>query len=206
MTIPTGTWPGFVARVATPATPAEIAEQLADAWPAVAGCEITHGELLACLAQILLETGTRMDHPGAGYWNGNCGNVRGDYAGWWTSFVAGEGHGASAVTLEPGPGNRFRSYLGANDNAADPDVCARARSLGVRDYVGLLLRKYPAALERARAEDFAGFVHALHASGYFTAAEGAYARAEDLLRHSVENLPIVAAYLRDVVPGTATAG
>lgn len=191
MTLSTGTWPGFVARVATPAAPAEIAEMIADAWPAVVGCEVTHGELLACLAQILLETGA--GH--VGYWNGNCGNVRGTYAGQWTSFTAGEGHGSNAVLLPPGPANRFRSYLGPEDDATDPEVLAHARVLGVRDYVGLLARKYASALERARAEDYAGFVHALHAGGYFTAAEETYEAAEARMRATVEALPIVVAYL-----------
>lgn len=198
--IPTGTWPGFVACVETPATPAEIAEQLADAWPAVVGCEITGGELLACLAQIMLETGTRMvaGQSVHGYHNGNAGNLRGDYAGWWTSFTAGEGHGAGAVTLPPGPANRFRSYLGPQNNPEIADVCARARALGIRDFIALLVRRYGAALERARAMDFAGYVHALHAGGYFTAAESTYAAAEERLRRTVETLPLVAAYLQGV--------
>lgn len=204
--IATGTWPGFVARVATPSTPAEIAAQLADAWPVVVGVEVSGGELLACLAQILLETGTRegldAQHQAPGYWNGNAGNLRGEYAWQWTSFAAGEGHGKDAVTLAPGPANRFRSYVGPEDDAGDPDVLARARMLGVRDYVSLLVHRYPAALAAARARDFAGYVHALHVGGYFTAAEGAYASAEDRLRRTVESLPQVAAYLADVItPG-----
>lgn len=199
MTLKTGTWPGFVARVATPATPEEIARQLADAWPAVVGTEALGGELIACLAQILLETGTRQGpdeaHQAPGYWNGNCGNVRGEYAGQWTSFTAGEGHGASAVTLPPGPMNRFRSYVGPEDDVTDPEVLRAARNRGVRDYIGLLARKYPRALERAAVRDYAGFVHALHEGGYFTAAEGSYAAAEARLRSTVETLPLVVAYL-----------
>lgn len=203
--IPTGTWPGFVARVATPCTPDEIAQMIGDAWPAAVGGGAPGGCVLACLAQILLETGTRVDpnHDGTttreeqapGYWNGNCGNVRGTYQGQWTSFRAGEGHGAGAVTLEPGPNNRFRSYVGPEDDATDPAVLREACARGVRDYLSLLDRKYPRALAAAERRDYRGFVHELHVGGYFTADETAYGNAEDRLRHTVENLPTVIAFM-----------
>lgn len=208
MTAPqTGTWPDFVARVATPAIPAETAQQLSDAWPAVVGTEASHGELLACLSQIMLETAERQGpdeaHQALGYFNGNCGNLRGTYNGWWTSFRAGEGYGPNQVILEPGPTNRFRSYIGPGEDATDPDVLQRARALGVRDYLDLLARKYPAALAAAAREDYVGFVHALHAGGYFTANESAYGAAEERLRHTVENLPLVAAFLEPALRAAA---
>lgn len=198
----TGTWPGFVARVATPATPADTCQIIVDAWPAVIGTEVTFGELVAVLAQIMVETGERegpdAEHQAHGYWNGNAGNLRGTFAGFWTSFRAGEGHGPNEVTLEPGPNNRFRSYIGPHDGH-DAASLRLARELGVRDMIGLLARKYPLALERAAVRDFAGYVHALHAGGYFTAAEGAYANAEERLRHTIEHLPQVAAFLEEPV-------
>lgn len=202
--IPTGTWPGFVARVATPQTPETLAIMIGDAWPAVIGTEAPGGALLACLAQILLETGVRENVPGAlGYWNGNPGNVRGTYGpdGWWTSFEAGEGHGPTAVTLEPGPANRFRSYVGPDDDTSDPAVLRAACELGVRDYVSLLARKYPLALAAAERRDYVGFVHELHAGGYFTASETAYENAEERLRHTVENLPQVVAFMEGATLG-----
>jgi hypothetical protein len=91
--------------------------------------------------------------------------------------------------------NRFRSYVGPEDDVTDPEVLRAARNRGVRDYIGLLARKYPRALERAAVRDYAGFVHALHEGGYFTAAEGSYAAAEARLRSTVETLPLVVAYL-----------
>lgn len=195
--IATGTWPGFVACVETPATPEEIAQQIADAWPAVVGGECPGGCLLACLAQIMLETGTREIAAQSvhGYHNGNCGNVRGTYNGAWTSFTAGEGYGADAVTLEPGPANRFLSYLAATDDPTDPETLRAARDLGVRDYLSLLARKYPAALAAAERRDYVAFVYWLHAGGYFTASETGYGAAEERLRKTVENLPLVAAFL-----------
>lgn len=205
MTLATGTWPGFVARVATPCTPAELAQMIGDAWPAVVGGGASGGHVLACLAQILLETGTREDpnHDGtttdeeqaSGFWNGNAGNVRGTYLGAWTSFRAGEGHGANEVILQPGPNNRFRSYVSPTDDPTDPEVRTAAIERGVRDYLSLLDRKYPRALACAAQRDYRGFVHELHAGGYFTADETAYARAEDRLRFTVENLPQVVAFM-----------
>lgn len=197
------TWPGFVPCVATPQTPDVIAQMVADAWPAVIGGEAPGGCLLACLAQILLETGVRENGPPSrGYHNGNPGNVRGTYNGAWTSFTAGEGHGPTAVTLEPGPANRFRSYLSATDDASDPDVLRAACDLGIRDYLSLLARKYPRALDAAERRDYQGFVHALHEGGYFTADETAYGNAEDRLRHSVENLPQVVAFMEGATLAT----
>lgn len=210
MTPATGTWPGFVARVATPATPEQIAEQLAEGYEATIGGEVSSGELEAVLAQGLLETGTRVDpnHDGVttaeeqapGYWNGNLGNIRGTYGapGWWTSFRAGEGHGAGQIILEPGPMNRFRSYLGP-DESTDDDILRRVRRRGVDDLWRLLSRdRYAPALVAARAGDFHGYVVALHNGGYFTADVTAYGNAEDRLRRTIENLPLVAAYVRGI--------
>jgi len=204
----TGQWPGFVARVATPALPSETISDVAEGYEVTIGGEAPGGVVLAVSTQILLETGTREDpnHDGVttreeqapGYWNGNGGNIRGTYgAGWWTSFTAGEGHGASAVTLQPGPNNRFRSYVGPNEDPTNPEVQRRARRLGIDDMLSLLARKYSKALERAAARDYHGYVQALHDGGYFTADTGAYDRAEERLRHTIENLPQLAAFLHE---------
>jgi hypothetical protein len=207
----TGTWPGFVARVATPAIPAELAELIAESYEAVIGGECPGGVLLCVLAQILLETGTREDpnHDGVttlaeqapGFWNGNPGNVRGTYGapGWWTSFTAGEGHGKSAVTLEPGPQNKFRSYVGPDEDASDPETRKRVLRRGVDDMLALLSRRYQAALDAAARGDFRGYVHALRDKGYFTADELTYYNAESRIEHTVEHLPQIAAYLHEVI-------
>lgn len=208
--IATGTWPGFVARVATPATPSEIAEDVAEGYEVEIGGEAPGGIVLAVTAQGLLETATREDpnHDGIttreeqapGFWNGNLGNIRGTYlidgVACWTSFRAGEGHGAGAVTLEPGPANRFRSYIGPHADPTDPKVLRRARQRGARDMLALLQRRYPLALLAAERRDFRGYVHELHAKGYFTADETMYGNAEDRLRLTLEHLPQVAAYLK----------
>lgn len=48
---------------------------------------------------------------------------------------------------------------------------------GAADYVRLLERRFPGALEAAANGDVEGFAHVLKSKGYFTADEGAYARA-----------------------------
>ncbi len=210
MIIPTGTWPGFVARIATPATPEEIADDLADSYEGEIGGECSSGELEAVLSQGLVETGTRVDpnHDGVttedeqapGYWNGNLGNIRGTYGspGWWTSFRAGEGHGAGQVILEPGPTNRFCSYIGP-DETPNPETLRRARRRGAGHLWRLLSRdRYAPALVAARAGDFHGYVVNLHKGGYFTADVTAYGNAEDRLRRTIETLPLVAAYVRGI--------
>jgi flagellar protein FlgJ len=57
----------------------------------------------------------------------------------------------------------FRSYSSADS--------------GATDYVRFLERRFPEALEAAKVGDVEGFAHALKSRGYFTADEGAYARA-----------------------------
>jgi len=64
--------------------------------------------------------------------------------------------------LPRSPSCRFASYSDMAD--------------GVRGYVGLLARRYGAALDAAHAGDVGGFVQALHARGYFTASAASYQR------------------------------
>ncbi len=59
--------------------------------------------------------------------------------------------------------SRFRAY-------ATPEE-------GARDYVDMLKRRYPEAVESARRGDPVGFIQALDRRGYFTEAPKAYGRA-----------------------------
>lgn len=214
MTPKTGHWPGFVARVATPATPTELADHLASGWPAIIGGEIPGGCLVACLSQIMLETGTRQidrdkdgdidkDDQAPGFWNGNAGNVRGSYELYgvrcWTSFRAGEGFGANEVILEPGPLNKFRSYIGPREDPTDPAVLRLAIERGVRDFLSLLFRKYAPALDAAERKDYHAYVIALHRGGYFTANPSVYSKTEAKLQATIDELPQVAAFLADMI-------
>lgn len=72
-----------------------------------------------------------------------------------------EGWGASERTIK----DRFRAYSTPEEGAAD--------------FVGLLAKRYPAALEAAERGDTHGFVRALKARGYFTGNEHAYIRSVD---------------------------
>jgi hypothetical protein len=59
--------------------------------------------------------------------------------------------------------DRFRAY--------------RSASEGAQDYLSLLVRKYPAAIDAARSGDVLQFVSALRHVGYFTGNEAAYAQS-----------------------------
>jgi hypothetical protein len=174
------TWPGYVPHVRTRHTPAEFAQSVADGYPAVVGGECSHGELLASVSQMCLETA-----GGNECFNHNIGNVRGDFLGQWTSYRASEIINGKEFFLEIGPDNKFAAY---------PSLDA-----AVRRYLGLLLRKYPKALDAAKTEDYTGFVHALRLGGYFTAGEQTYQQAEARWNHQLENLPLVVAYLKPAV-------
>jgi hypothetical protein len=70
-----------------------------------------------------------------------------------------EGYGATERTIT----DSFRAYRTAEE--------------GADDYVALLQRRFPAALEASKAGDPAGCVHALKQAGYFTGDEVAYTRS-----------------------------
>ena len=58
--------------------------------------------------------------------------------------------------------DRFRAYLSVGE--------------GAEDYVSLLVRKYPRAIEAARSGDILQFVTALRQGGYFTGSAAVYAQ------------------------------
>jgi hypothetical protein len=91
-----------------------------------------------------------------------------------------EGYGATERTIT----DNFRAYRTAEE--------------GADDYVALLQRRFPAALDAAKAGDPAGTVRALKQSGYFTGDEVAYTRsvtsmarefAPDVLNFPAPELP-----------------
>jgi hypothetical protein len=65
--------------------------------------------------------------------------------------------------------DRFRAY---------PNVAS-----GADDYLSLLLRKYPTAIDAAERGEVSEFVHTLHDGGYFTGSEQDYELA--LLKHTI---------------------
>jgi len=90
-------------------------------------------------------------------YNYNFGGIKGaSPEGYSVAQRTREGWGASERTITDG----FRAYSTAEE--------------GARDYLGLLSRRYGAALDSARAGDVGGFVRGLKAKGYFTGNESAY--------------------------------
>jgi Mannosyl-glycoprotein endo-beta-N-acetylglucosaminidase len=139
----------------TPMQPEQAAHELARAWRAVFGEPAPPGAVAVLWAQWALETGR-------GRWmvDFNFAGVKGKApsggsALCWTS----EGSDDAAHRER----DRFRAYRNAQ--------------AGARDYIALLARRYPGALERARDGDAEGFVQALARGGYFTAEPEAYLRA-----------------------------
>lgn len=177
-------WPGFVPVVESYLTPPNALAALANAHESVVGGEIPAELLFATGAQSALETNRWGADPKKphGFKNLNFGNVRGNYLGTWTSFAAGEVFNGKETTLPPGPENKFRAYLTADD--------------GARDYLALLARKWPKAIEAGNHGDLKGFVQALHEGGYFTANPDLYLRAETTCESYLEKLPSLAVWVK----------
>jgi len=76
-----------------------------------------------------------------------------------TVYATHEGSGASEIQIR----DRFRAYDSAE--------------AGATDYLSLLQRRYPDALQAAERGDPVGFVQALKAHGYFSGDEASYAKS-----------------------------
>lgn len=128
---------------------------LARAYETVFG-EAPPPETLKILtAQWAHETG-----HGASMFNYNFGGIKGQSAeGLSVAQRTREGWGETEKTIV----DNFRAYRTAED--------------GATDYVRLLARRFPAALDAARAGDPEGFVRGLKAKNYFTGNEAAYTRS-----------------------------
>jgi mannosyl-glycoprotein endo-beta-N-acetylglucosaminidase len=168
--------PGVVAAVRTPLTPDQASALIAGALERQTG-EPPSKETVAILtAQWAHETGR-----GASMFNYNFAGIKGSSpAGLSVMQRTREGYGATERTIT----DNFRAYRTAQD--------------GADDYVALLQRRFPAALDAAKAGDPAGCVRALKQSGYFTGDEVAYTRsvtqmarefAPDALDFAPQDLP-----------------
>lgn len=133
----------------------QAASALRSAWTEVRG-EPPRPETLSILVgQWAHETGR-----GASMLNYNFGGIKGTGpSGLSAAYTTREGWGESATRGVA----RFRAYGSAEE--------------GARDYVSLLARRYPEAVQAAEQGDAAGFVHALKAGGYFTDNEAAYSKS-----------------------------
>jgi len=92
--------------------------------------------------------------------NYNFGGLKGmGPSGASTVYRTHEGAGAHEIQTQ----DRFRAYDSAEQGASD--------------YLSLLQRRYPDALQAAGRGDAVGFVQALKSRGYFTGDEGAYTKS-----------------------------
>ncbi|MEI8257008.1 MAG: glucosaminidase domain-containing protein, partial [Deltaproteobacteria bacterium] len=144
-----------VATQRTPLTRAQIRDALSSAYQSRHGTAIQPGALDVLTAHVCHETG-----GGRSMFNHNFGGIKG---------VSPEGQTTVCGTQEYIQGHATSLRLGfrAYDSTES----------GASDYLGLLERRYAPALAAANRRDTEGFVHELHAGGYFSAPEADYARS-----------------------------
>jgi len=147
--------PGVVAAVRTPLTPEQASALIAGALERRTGEPPSKESVAILTAQWAHETGR-----GASMFNYNFAGIKGSSpAGLSVSQRTREGYGATERTIT----DNFRAYRTAEE--------------GADDYVALLQRRFPGALDAAKAGDPAGTVRALKQAGYFTGDEVAYTRS-----------------------------
>jgi len=129
------------------------ARELRRAWYEVIGKRASDETVLLLASHWAHETS-----GGRFMYNYNFGGIKGRGASGLSCLrEAHEGWGWTATRRI----DRFRAYRSASEGAVD--------------YVSLLARKYPIAIEAASSGDILQFVSALRESGYFTGSESAYA-------------------------------
>ena len=139
----------------TPLSGQEAAQALEAAWTKAHGTPPSPNTLSILVGQWAHETGR-----GASMLNFNFGGIKGTGpSGASTVYRTREGFGANEVQVQ----DRFRAYASAEEGAGD--------------YLSLLQRRYPEALQAADRGDPAGFVQALKSRGYFTGDPGAYTKS-----------------------------
>lgn len=149
----------------TPMTGEEAERSIRSAWKEVTGAEPSRETVALLWAQWAHETarGTRM----FGY-----------------NFAGLKGTGPTGMSL------RLRTIEGHDETARAVREVFRAypdAAHGARDWLQLLVRRYPDAVKAAEHGDAAGFVRGLRARSYFTGSEQVYRRAiEGLAREAIE--------------------
>jgi hypothetical protein len=155
--------PTVVAATRTKLDGEQAAAALSRAYENVTGRPPSEKTLSLLTAQWAHETGR-----GASMFNFNFGGIKGvGPSGMSTAQRTREGWGETERVIV----DKFRAYRTAEE--------------GATDYVRLLAKRYPDAVQAAERGDAAGFVRGLKARGYFTGNEGAYLR-------SVQSLATVA--------------
>lgn len=166
---------------------AETQVLLKDALTRVTGEEPSHDCVAILTAQWAHETGR-----GASMYNYNFAGIKGTGpSGMAVAQRTKEGWGSSEKTIT----DNFRAYASAEE--------------GATDYIKLLARRFPEALEAAQNGDAVGTVRALKDKGYFTGNEEAYTKsvvrmarefAPDSTNLSVEQVNAAWASAHTIVP------
>jgi flagellar protein FlgJ len=147
--------PTLVRATRTPLSGEQAASALRGAWTELRGEPPREETLSILVGQWAHETGR-----GASMLNYNFGGLKGTGpSGASAAYTTREGWGEGATRGVA----RFRAYGSAEE--------------GARDYVSLLVRRYPDAVNAAEQGDAPGFVRALKARGYFTDNEAAYSKS-----------------------------
>lgn len=142
----------LVAAVRTRLSPGQAQEALRAAWENVTGEAPSDKTLALITAQWAHETG-----HGASMFNYNFAGIKGTGpSGLSVAQRTREGYGESERRIV----DNFRAYRSAEE--------------GATDYVQLLSRRFPEAVEGARNGDPEAFVRGLKSRGYFTGHEGQY--------------------------------
>jgi len=133
----------------------EARQSLQEAWTERFGQPPPEETLAILTAQWSHETG-----EGKSMYNFNFAGIKGvGPSGLHVTQRTREGYGETEHVIR----DSFRAYESAKE--------------GALDYLSLLDRKYPGALESARGGDVKGFVSELHAGGYFTGDKRVYERS-----------------------------
>jgi len=142
----------LVPVVRTSLSAGQARDALSAAWQKVTGETPSDKTLALITAQWAHETGS-----GASMYNYNFAGIKGAGPdGLSVAQHTREGYGASERRIV----DNFRAYKSAED--------------GATDYVQLLSKRFPEAVEGARQGDPNAFVRGLKSRGYFTGQEGAY--------------------------------
>lgn len=144
--------PGLVPVVRTQLSAGQAQEALRAAWKNVTGEAPSDKTLALITAQWAHETGN-----GASMYNYNFAGIKGaGPSGLSVAQHTREGYGATERRIV----DNFRAYRSAEE--------------GATDYVQLLSKRFPEAVEGAKQGDPQAFVRGLKSRGYFTGHEGAY--------------------------------
>lgn len=177
----------------TPVSPEQVFLSFATAWQMLTGSPPQRQVLHILHAQSALETGHWKS-----LWNFNLGGAKKHGTCDWTYFTTTERFrhaDADKYLASSKPGSevalvkqdathktlRFSGKQQMNCFASWEDLDTAAK-----DHLALLFRRFPAAIERAKAGDVDGYVRELKKRGYFTASEQEYMKAVGSIARSYE--------------------